>query len=223
LNKWKGKGIMSIILSVLHSPKKTFEYIRENGGGFLIPFIAIIVATIAVAFIQLPIVERAFDLQMTENPAIEDSGMSVETFKTIAVYTSLIMTPVMVAAMTFITALLLLLVNLIARGEAKYMDLVKVSVLSSIPTVINGILTGILVRTSDASNVNELVLSLGAFMEQKEGIAFGLANLVNPFGLWGLALMVIGTAVMARRSMKSVGIWIVAGYIIISLPFALLA
>jgi hypothetical protein len=214
---------MSIILSVLHSPKKTFEYIRENGGGFLVPFIAIIVATIAVAFIQLPIVERAFDLQMTENPAIEDSGMSVETFKTIAVYTSLIMTPVMVAAMTFITALLLLLVNLIARGEAKYMDLVKVSVLSSIPTVINGILTGILVRTSDASNVNELVLSLGAFMEQKEGIAFGLANLVNPFGLWGLALMVIGTAVMARRSMKSVGIWIVAGYIIISLPFALLA
>ncbi len=211
---------MKVIVSVLHSPKKTFEYIRENGGAFLIPFILVLIVTLGVAILQIPMIERAFEA--TDLSQLEGTGMDVDAFLKISIYSGVAFSVVTIAAMVFITGLLLLLVNLIVRGEAKYMQLVKVAILAYIPSLINGILTGILARVTDAQNVNDLTISLGAFLEQKEGLLFGLASMINPFTIWYIALLVIGTAVMSQRPAKSVGIWIIAGYLLISLPFAFL-
>lgn len=212
---------MNVIFSVLHSPKKTFEYIRENGGAFLIPFLLVIVITVGVAFLQIPIIERALDA--SDLAQLETAGMDIETFKKISIYSGIAFTPVSIAAVIFITGLLLLLVNLIVRGDAKYMQLVKVTILATIPSLINGVLTGILARVTDAESVNELTISLGALLEQKSGFVFGVASMINPFTIWYVALMVIGTAVMAQRPVKSVAIWIIAGYLLINIPFAFFA
>ncbi len=209
---------MSVIFSVLHSPKKTFEYIRENGGAFLIPFLVVIVITLGVAILQIPIIERTLDA--TDLTQLEGTGFDQEMFKKVSIYTGVAFSPIGVAAMVFITGLLLLLVNLVVRGEAKYMQLVKVTILATIPSLINGVLTGILANVTDAQNVNDLTISLGAVMEQKSGFLFGIASMINPFTIWYVALMVIGTAVMAQRPVKRVAIWIVAGYILINVPFA---
>jgi len=208
---------MGAFLNVLHSPKQTFERIRDNGGAFLIPFILLIVISIVGAFLALPAIEK-----QAEEQALTQPEVSAETFKTVAVVSSMVMTPIMIAAGVFITGLLLMLVNLIVRGEAKYMGLVKVAILSSIPSLIHSLITGVLARTADVSNINELTISLGAFLEQKSGFLFGLASIVNPFGIWSLAIMVIGTAVMARKRTSTVAIWIIGGYLLINIPLAIL-
>lgn len=205
---------MGAVWSVLMSPKQTFERIRENGGAFVIPFIILIAVTLLTVYLQIPILEQSAEqLEQAQ-------GLDVGSMKTITVVTGFIMTPVTVAAVVFIQALLLLLVNLIVRGEAKYMQLVKVSVLSAVPGLLSMILIGILGRTMEVDAAAQIRLSLAALLENKSGIVYSLANMIDPFALWGLAIMVIGTAVMAKKPASSVAVWIVGGWIAFSLLFA---
>jgi hypothetical protein len=209
---------MNNFISVLHSPTKTFEGLRDRGGGFAVAFILLLVFTLISAYLQIPIVERMMDAQEIETP-----GVSQETLKTITILFQVIGAPIFVAAWIFILGLLFLLVNLIVRGEATYWQLVKVAVYSSIPSVINGLLTGILARNTDAQTHNDLVISAGALFSEKEGFLFGLANILNPFSIWTLAIMIIGVSVMARKSASSVAIWIGGAWLIINIIMALFA
>jgi hypothetical protein len=211
---------MSTMLSMLHSPTKTFEYIRERGGSFTIPLITLMVISLLAIILQIPMIERAIDAQEVD---LGESGMSTETVKQIAVYSAVILAPVAVPAAAFFCGLILLLLNLIVRGEATYMQLVKVYLFSLIPNVISSILTGIMVRNSDADSAKDILFSLGALFQEKEGFLFGLANIINPFSIWSIAITIIGAAVMMRRPIRTVGIWIGGVWLVIQLIIALLA
>lgn len=211
---------MSTMISMIHSPTKTFEYIREKGGSFTIPLITLMVIALLAIILQLPMIEEAFDTQKVN---LGDSGVNLETVKKIGTYSAIIMAPVLVAVSAFFFGLVLLLLNLIVRGEATYMQLVKVSLFSLIPGMFSSIITGILVRTSDVHSAKDVLFSLGAFFQEKEGFLFGLANIVNPFSIWSLAILIIGAAVMCRRPIKSVGLWIGGIWLVIQLITAMLA
>ena len=205
---------MKEIFSVLTSPKATFESIRERGGAFAIPFIFLLVGTLLALFLQLPVIEANFDASLLPD------GTDVEAAKQVSLIIGIIFAVIIMAGTVFVSGLLLMLVNLVIRGEAKYMQLVKVAVLSSMPGLLSQFLIGILARTMDANTVSGINLSLGALFEDRSGFLYALANLVNPFDLWGLAIMAIGTAVMARRATKRAAVWVVGGWIVISLLFA---
>jgi hypothetical protein len=211
---------MSTMLSMLHSPTRTFEYIKERGGSFAIPLMTILVIAVVSILLQIPMLERAFD---TTEVDLTDTGMSADTFKQFMVYAAVGMAPVIIAARVFITGLLLLLLNLIVRGEATYMQLVKVSIFSLIPIMINTIITAIMVRSSEADSANDVLLSLGALFQEKEGFIFGLANSINPFSIWSVAITIIGASVMCNRPIKSIGLWIGSAWVVIQLFRALLA
>src|SRR5690606_22812232 len=130
-------------------------------------------------------------------------GLDSEALRTVSLIIGFVGSLIGVVISVFITALLLQLVNLIVRGDAKYMQLVKVAVLSYMPNLIHGILIGVLSRTMDPASASKISFSLAAFVEQDTGFAYLFASIFNPFGLWGLGIMVIGTAVMARKSVRS--------------------
>jgi hypothetical protein len=211
---------LSTMISMLHSPTKTFEYIRERGGSFAIPFITLIVIALVAMILQIPMLERAIDAQEID---LGDSGVTQETVKQFAVYGAVIMGPVLVVLSTFFLGLVLLLLNLIVRGEATYMQLAKVSLFSLIPNMISSIIIGIMSRNSDMESANDALFSMGALFEEREGFIFGLANIIDPFSLWSLAIIIIGASVMCRRPMRTVGIWISGVWLVIQLIFALLA
>ncbi len=213
---------MSTMISVLHSPTKTFEYIRERGGSFVIPLITLVILALVTVFLQLPIIERAMDLQKIEGDLAE-TGVSVDTVKTVGVYIAFISAPVGVAISAFFMGLLLLLLNLIVRGEATYMQLVKVALFSLIPGMINGLISGIMARVTNADSEQDILFSLGALMQEKEGFMFGIANIFNPFTLWSLAILIIGASVMCNRPMKTVGLWIGGIWLVVQLILATLA
>jgi len=211
---------LSTMISMLHSPTKTFEYIRERGGSFLIPLIMLLIIAVLIVFLQLPIIERSMELQEVN---LEGTGISEDTMKQIGVYIAFVTAPIVVAVSTFFMGLLLLLLNLIVRGEATYMQLVKVALFSQIPGLINGLISGIMTRATDAESEQDILFSLGALMQEKEGFLFGVANILNPFTLWGLAILIIGASVMCRRPIRTVGLWIGGLWLVVQLILATLA
>lgn len=210
---------MNLLIAMVHSPKLAFEQLRERGGGFVLPFILGIVITIVGMVLQMPVLERELlaNEQLANTPGVDYEMMMAFT-KWVAVGGAAL---AMVVGI-FITGLLLLLVNLIVRGEATYWQLVKVSVYAGIPGWLSLLLGGLLAMTTGASSVADLTISAAVLLEQKEGLLYGIMSLINPFSLWGLALMVIGTAVMGRRPASSVAMWIIGGWIVISLGSILL-
>jgi hypothetical protein len=70
---------------MLHSPTKTFEYIRERGGSFTIPLITLMVIALVAIILQIPMIERTFDAQKMD---LADTGVSIDTVKQIGVYSA---------------------------------------------------------------------------------------------------------------------------------------
>src|SRR5690554_3830400 len=211
---------MSTMLSMLHSPMKTFEYIRERGGSFTIPLITLMVIALIAIYLQMPMLERVLDAQQID---MTGTGVSEESLRQIGLYSAAVMSVLSVPFFAFFFGLLLLLLNLIVRGEATYMQLVKVALFSLIPGLVSSMIAGIMVRMSDVQSDKDMLFSLGAFFQEKEGFLFGLANIINPFSIWSLAILIIGAAVMCQRPIKSVGLWIGAVWLVFQLIPALLA
>lgn len=215
LIKRRGERKLKAILTVLVSPTKTFERIRDEGKHFVLPFIIVLLGAILVFYLSLPLVEYTSELVAT--PEDVEFALDEGVTKAIVTVTGLLGALIGTAISIFVGGLLLLLINLIARGEAKYMQLVKVALFAGIPGLLQGLLFGILLQFMDPADTMNFNLSLGAFVDPSNVFVHGLANLFNPFVLWGLALMVIGTAVMGRRPVKQVAVWLVGGWLLLRL------
>jgi len=210
---------MGNLLKVLVSPTVVFEKLKEK-GGWVAAYFTLILAAVVNVWLLMPVIMEEVRKKLAESALDEKTREMSETIGLISGYAGAV---IGAAVMVFITALLLLLVNVLVQGEAKYMQLVKVAIFSSVPGVVGSFLTGVMVRLLKPDQVTDVTLSLGAFVSEKKGFVFGLANAIGPFGLWGLALMIIGTAVMTGRSRSKVGIWVVLGWLILTVIGGLLA
>lgn len=201
--------------TVFVSPQSTFERVREkSGSSWIAPLVIVIVLSLITIYFQMPTLEKemikTFDAQGID-PSMQE--MVIATSKV----TSYVFAVIMPVMMVFLGGLLLMLVNLFIRGEAKYMQLVNVSAYSSLPSAIGGLLTGLLMWTSNVQSVTEVSLSLGALVADKSSALFKMASILNPFSIWGLVLMIIGMTVMSKRPRKLVAAWIVVGWLLISI------
>lgn len=118
--------------------------------------------------------------------------------------------------MIFFVALLLVLLNLVVRGEGKYLQFVNVAAFANLPTIIGSLLTAVLLVVMDAHSLSDVTLSLGALVEDKTGTMYRVLSLINPFTIWGLYLYIVGTATMMKCSRKKIAIWIVVVWLIYS-------
>jgi hypothetical protein len=117
--------------------------------------------------------------------------------------------------MIFGSALLLLLVNVLVQGQAKFKQLVFVVISSTVPSVIGGLITAALLRFTDADSLTSIVLSPAAFLNEDRGILYAFLNLFNPFAIWGVVIIVIGTSIMTQRPITKVAPYILIGWVIL--------
>ena len=122
----------------------------------------------------------------------------------------------------FITGLLLMLLNLVVRGEGKYMQFVSIAAFSALPGLVGSLITGILVMTMDVQSATDVSLSLGAFVADKSSQMYRLLSLINPFSIWSLVLYIIGSSVIMKRPRKTLATWIIAAWLVMSLGSLLL-
>lgn len=207
------------LLQVLASPTRTFEKLREK-GGWVFALIAIVVLTAGAVLLQWPILETTIveELERTQMTIPEEQMALTMAISKYGALAGAVIAPVFTM---FFVGLLLFLLNLIVRGEGGYMQFAKVALYSTVPALVGTLLTAALMIALDAKSAYDVMLSAGVFFPEKSGFLFTLASAVlNPFALWGLALMVIGASVMSRRPAKTVGVWIVAAWLLVQVGSA---
>lgn len=211
---------MKNLFTIFVSPVETFQRVKESKTAWIIPLAALILVSLVLVYLQMPVLEQTllegFKNQQGIDSATHDALIAGSKMM------AWITTPLFAAAGIFIMALLFMLLNLIVRGEAKYMQLVTLAGYAALPGMVGGLITGVMLFVSDAKSLTDVTLSLGAFVTEKTGVMYHLLSLANPFGIWELALYVVGAAVMMNRPRKTVGLWIVGIWLIFSVGSALL-
>jgi hypothetical protein len=205
---------MGNLFTVLTSPQQTFERIREEkGAGWVAVMVSLMVLGGLIVWLQLPSILSFTEATLHQQPNFDEKILSLAiTAAEIGGFAGAILAPVLTM---FLGGLLLMLVNLFVRGEGKYMQLSKVVLFSTVPGVIGGLLTGVLARLTGATSPYDVAINAGVFFTDKKGWGYALASLVDPFAIWGLVLLIIGTAVVARRSRGNVALWIIIGWLVI--------
>lgn len=210
---------MKNVLTIFTAPEETFKRVRESKTAWLFALAAMVVVSIVVIYMQMPSLEKEFLLQIQSQQM--DAAMQ-DTFMATAKTSSYVMGAVLPVIMLFVTGLLLMLLNLVVRGEGKYMQFVSIAAFSALPGLVGSLITGILVMTTDVQSATDVSLSLGAFVSDKSSQMYQLLSLINPFTIWGLVLYVIGSSVIMKRPRKTVATWIIAAWLVISLGSLLL-
>lgn len=211
---------MMSLLQVLWSPKATFERLREQ-GGWVLALIVLTVLTVGITFLQWPFVEKVMLDQFAAMPQEMPEDM-LEATMNISKYTAWIGAAFTPALTMFFVGLLLYLLNMILRGEGTYMQFAKAALYSYVPSVIGAIVTTGLLYAANARSYYDMELTGGAFFEEKTGYLYGFAaSFLDPFGIWSLAVLIIGAAVMMRRPAKKAALWIGGAWLLVRLGAAL--
>ncbi|GIP61003.1 Yip1 family protein [Paenibacillus sp. FSL W8-0186] len=212
---------MKNLVTIFSSPRDTFERVRGSKVAWILPTILVIIISLVSLVLQMPYLldytRQAWLKMGTVDPA------QIEQMLGMTAITSYVGGIVGIIIMLFLVALLLVLLNLIVRGEGKYMQFVNVVAYANLPTVIGGLLTAVLLVAMNAQSLTDVSLSLGALVADKTGVAYRILSLINPFTIWGLYLYIVGAATMMKRPRKKVAIWIVAVWLIYSLVTVLSA
>lgn len=212
---------MKNLVTIFSSPRDTFERVRGSKVAWILPTILVILISLVSLVLQMPYLLDYTRQSLLKagniDPAQIDQILGVTTITTYAGGV------VGIVAMLFLVALLLVLLNLIVRGEGKYMQFVNVVAYANLPSVIGGLLTAVLLVAMNAQSLTDVSLSLGALVADKTSMAYRILSLINPFTIWGLYLYIVGAATMMKRPRKKVAIWIVAVWLIYSLVTVLSA
>lgn len=211
---------MKNLFTIFFSPEATFKRVKEKSKmAWIFPAIALLIFSVVMIILQMPLMEKQM-LQTFKEQHIDPSLM--DTTLQMSKVSALVVTPLVTVGMLFVVGLLLMLLNLIIRGEAKYMQLVTVASFGAIPGILGGLLTGIMVRTMDVQSASDITLSLGALVSDKSSQLYHILSLLNPFSIWGLVLYVLGAAVMMNRPRKKIAIWVVGTWLVFSIGSLLL-
>lgn len=195
---------MKNLFTMFVSPENTFQRVKSNSHiSWLFAMIVLMILTVISTYLLMPITE----IILKSNPHITpEMYESRRTLNMISTYISVSLQPAM---MIFLGGLLFMLLNLIVRGEAKYMQLVTLVAYALLPGAVGGLLLGILLFATDAQALTDVTISLGVLVQDKEGILYKALSIIDPFSIWTLILYVIGSSVMMNRPKKQVGVWII--------------
>lgn len=196
------------------SPTRAFQAVRDRKGGWIWP----LVVTMALMLLAMWLMEPGFRAIKEEAwKAASSQGATREQFDLIFSLQRYLVPTLGVIVAIFFGGLILMLINWIVRGEAKYMQLVKVYLYSYLPVVIGQLLVGILVRATGTDDVREMMLNGAALLDESAGFLRRIAALADPFYIWSLVVGVFGAAVMMRRPPARIAMWLVIVWILLTL------
>ncbi|MNI52318.1 Yip1 domain protein [compost metagenome] len=205
---------MKELFTIFTSPESTFQRLKSNKLAWLICMIVLMVVSLPLAYLQMPILEQTMLEGLKSNAQISpDTYDSLIAGTKLVTYVTSFITP---AITIFVGGLLLMLLNLIVRGEGKYMQLVTIVAYAYLPGLIGGILTAILLNVTDAKSLMDVTISLGALIQDKESMLFKVLSVINPFSIWSMILYIIGSSVIMNRPKKQIAIWIVVVWVLFS-------
>jgi hypothetical protein len=192
-------GAVLDLMRVLVEPTAVFERVREK-PKFLTPFVALALAAVLIAILQLPYSKAAMVAQMSQRPNVTpDQVQTALKFAAVGVVAA----PVAYAIILVINGFLLWMLMSLVGGEARFMTLLSVTTYASIAYVLLsavGLIVLTMRGTSAITSPLDLQPALGLDLLAPDAKGFALALLrgINPFSLYGLFLTATGLAVTHR-------------------------
>jgi hypothetical protein len=196
---------------VLFNPVPSFaEIISKPNWGLALCVITIINA--ALTLVTLPKLKvfmlETIQQQAQQNPALNTpQGLDVAmTSGVIAAVAGAILAP---AFGCLIYALLLKIFNMFTGEKAPFRRFYAVTVYAYVPLLFSLLIQTVVVLLSAHPDFTSSASSLYAFFPAgASGFAANLAKQVEPFFLWSLCLMALGSSALMRKPMRTTAIYI---------------
>lgn len=207
-------------LKVIVNPSRAFQAIKEE-PGFLIPA-AIILVIIAAATVLIIPESRQYTVElMTKqgSPASQINAISTLTLILGSLFGVLIGYPFL----WLVQAVALLIYNQIALGEGNFKQFFAVAVFSSVPTVIHQIIASGLIKAMGMKAAMQVNTSLALIMgSDSQTFLYRFLSNFDLFTIWGMGLLALGGALAMKKSVKGVGLYLLALWIVLAAGMALL-
>ena len=211
------------VVSVLVSPTKTFESIRQRPTWLVALVVLIGISIVAGAMVSAKIdwAQMARDSIASQGRQMSEEQMEqtidmMEKFGPIGTYIG----PFFIVIALLLSAVIAMVTLKLLGGELTFGQSFSTIVHASMPQVVKGLLSiPVILGKSDFSYLdvrsNSVLKSiLGAFAPEETGPAMlALLSSVDLFGIWGLVLTAIGLAAVGKVSkgtgaLTAVGIWV---------------
>jgi hypothetical protein len=201
---------------LFNGPRDTFAVIGEQ-PRWIPPLIIVslvsFLSTLATISKLKEYTAYTLELQAQAAPEIANAA-ATDMLLNAAVVAALVGSLVMPGIMCLLYAGLLKLFNLFAGEPAQFRQFFAVTVYSYFPILLGAVVAAIMIIISPATHLEEVSTSLYLlFPPGSKGFAATLARQVDPFYLWGLVLMALGSSVISRTRFTSyvgyvAGIWL---------------
>jgi len=194
-------GAFLDVFRVLYEPGAVYGRVAEK-PKFLMPFIAIAILVLIVAYLTIPFSQAAMASKMAEiaqaNPAAAENA---KKFATVGI----VFAPIVYAVLLVIFATILWVLVSILGGESKWGTLLSVVTYSSITGVLLQLVGVIVLMLKGVDQVTSPAdlqppLGLNLLVPGAAGFTGALLAGINPFAIWGLVLNAIGIQVTHKTS-----------------------
>lgn len=209
-------------VGVLFAPVKTFKAIGED-PRILVPAVVFVVAVALLTALIIPETQELTRMIMQKNPQVTADMIekSVKWAGIGAIVGAVVGMPIL----WLIQAGLLALFNQLSIGQATFKQLFAVAIFSSMPSLINSIVTAGLTKAMGAKSMLSIKTSLALLLppSQDSGFLFNFLNSANLFTIWALVLLSIGGGVVMNKEGKKVGIYVIAFWLVFILASSILS
>ncbi len=215
------------LFGVLFAPGKTFRSIAER-PTWAVALLALMLAAAAVGFISGQrtdyrdmMIQSSRDRGQEVNEAQMEPG--IEMMEKIGPAIAAATTPLFIAALMAFGALLYWLAFKLVGSDFSYKSSFAVSLHAAMPIVVSLLLSIPVILSRSTITYADMKHSGGTFLqsnltflapEDAPGWMTALYASLDFFGLWGLALSVIGYRAVSRKPTQSVAITVIAIWLI---------
>jgi hypothetical protein len=210
MNAWK------LLVSVLTSPRQTFEDIVAH-PHFAAGLTALCTLNLLITLLILPKV-KAFTIWAFEQQAVQmppGAAVAKEMAATVAMVAAAFAAVAGPIFFSLLMAVLLFFFGYLVQNRAPFRTLFAVSVFAYVPATIASIVQSALIAFRPAENLKGVTTSLAMFLpEGAEGLLHRILSLIDPLGLWTLALVALGGAVAYKTGFCKAAVYLLILWVI---------
>lgn len=217
-----GRRIMGVLF---YSPQAAFEDIGRQ-PRWLPPLAIVSITSFLCSLASLPKLKEftlyTLELQAQTMPELADAAAMDIAVSGLVIF-ALIAGLFSPAIMCLLYAGLLKLFNLFAGEPAPFRQFFAVTVYSYFPIIFAAVIATIMILMSPATHLEEVSTSLYLlFPPGSKGFAANIARQIDPFFLWSLVLMALGSSVISRARFKSYAIFLGVLWLLFAVGSAML-
>jgi hypothetical protein len=218
-----GRRIMGVLF---YSPQAAFEDIGRQ-PRWLPPLAIVSITSFLCSLASLPKLKEftlyTLELQAQTMPELADAAAMDIAVSGLVIF-ALIAGLFSPAIMCLLYAGLLKLFNLFAGEPAPFRQFFAITVYSYFPIIFAAVIATIMILMSPATHLEEVSTSLYLLFPPpgSTGFAANFARQIDPFLLWSLVLMALGSSVISRAQFKSYAIFLGVLWLLFAVGSAML-